>query len=248
MVGGTNLVSNADGSTTPTDLASAEIYDPSAGAFSVSAASLAAARRDHTAFLLPNNNSVLIVGGTSSGNEISTAEMFVPSTGTFAPTGSPAAARQHATGTALKQDGILFLAGGSNSTGTLSSAELYGFATVKTDKADYAPGTVVTITGSGWQPGETVTLTLVESPLVDTHPVMTAVVDSTGKFVNTDFSPDEHDVSIRFYLTAVGSISGIQAQNTFTDGNVTSLSGTVRSSRRWQSSYLGGDDYLHGWL
>ena len=29
-------------------------------------------------------------------------------------------------------------------------------------------------------PGETVTLTLVESPLIDTHPVMTAVADAFG--------------------------------------------------------------------
>src|SRR5713101_2262975 len=229
VVGGTNLVNNADGSTTPTDLASAEIYDPSTGAFSVSAASLAAARRDHTAFLLPNNNSVLIVGGTSSGNEISTAEMFVPSTGTLAPTGSPAAARQHATGIALKQDGILFLAGGSNSTGTLSSAELYGFATVKTDAKDYAPGSIVTITGSSWKPGETVTLTLVESPLIDTHPVLTAVADSTGRIFNNQFSPDPHDLNIRFYLTAVGSVSGIQAQTTFTDAGNFSYSPASQS-------------------
>src|SRR5207245_6942425 len=40
-------------------------------------------------------------------------------------------------------------------------------ATVMTDQADYAPGSIVTITGSGWQPGETVTLQLVESPLID---------------------------------------------------------------------------------
>ena len=224
VAGGTTVVSNPDGSTSNTDLGSAAIYDPATGNFALSTSSLAAPRRDHAAFLLPNNNSVLIVGGISSSNEIATAEMFVPSTGTFIATGSPAAARQHATGTALKQDGILLLAGGSNSTGPLSSAELYGFATVKTDKADYAPGSIVTITGSGWQPGETVTLTLVESPLVDTHPVLTAVADSTGKIVNTDFSPDEHDVSIRFYLTAVGSVSGIQAQNTFTDGKVMTVS------------------------
>jgi hypothetical protein len=217
VAGGTTVITNPDGSTTNTDLASAEIYDPATGNFAVSTSSLAAPRRDHAAFLLPNNNSVLIVGGTSSGNDVGTAEMFVPSMGAFATTGSTSVARQHATGTPLSLDGILFLAGGSNSTGTLSSAELYGFATVKTDKSDYAPGSVVTITGSGWQPGETVTLTLVESPLFDTHPVMTAIADSTGKIVNTDFSPDVHDINIRFYLTAVGSVSGIQAQNTFTD-------------------------------
>jgi hypothetical protein len=217
VAGGTTVVTNPDGSTTNTDLASAEIYDPATGNFAVSASSLAAPRRDHKAFLLPNNNSVLIVGGTSAGAEVTTAELFLPSTGTFAVTGSPSVARQHSTGSALSQDGILFLAGGSNSTGTLATTELYGFATVKTDKADYAPGSIVTITGSGWQPGETVSLIMVESPLFDTHGPFTAVADSTGRISNNQFSPDEHDESIRFYLTAVGSVSGIQAQNTFTD-------------------------------
>jgi len=217
LAGGNNIVTNADGSTAPADLASAEIYDPATGSFAVSASPLAAPRRDHAAFLLPNNNSVLIVGGTSAGADVATAELFVPSTSTFAATGSPAAARQHATGAALSQDGILFLAGGSNSSGTLATAELYGFATVKTDKVDYAPGEIVTITGSGWQPGETVTLTMVEKPLIDTHGPFTTVADSTGRIFYNQFSPDVYDISIRFYLTAVGSVSGLQAQNMFAD-------------------------------
>src|SRR5437762_1399037 len=61
-------------------------------------------------------------------------------------------------------DGLVLRAGGSasaNASNPMKSAELYGFATVKTDKADYAPGTRVTITGSGWVPGETVRLVLV---------------------------------------------------------------------------------------
>src|SRR5438094_6099232 len=96
-------------------------------------------------------------------------------------------------------------------------------ATVMTDKADYAPGTVVSINGSGWQPGETVTLSLVESPLVDTHPTLTAVADANGNILNNQFSPDIHDVNIRFYLTATGQSSGGSAQTTFTDQiNVTS--------------------------
>ncbi len=95
-------------------------------------------------------------------------------------------------------------------------------ATVMTDQADYAPGTIVTITGSGWQPGETVTLSLVESPLVDTHPDLTAVADADGNIVNNQFSPDSHDLAITFTLTATGNSSGLQAQTTFTDNkNVT---------------------------
>ena len=42
-------------------------------------------------------------------------------------------------------------------------------ATVMTDQADYAPGTIVTITGSGWQPGETVTA-LVKAPAIHLIP------------------------------------------------------------------------------
>jgi hypothetical protein len=90
-------------------------------------------------------------------------------------------------------------------------------ATVMTDRADYAPGEIVTITGSGWQPGETVTLQLVESPLIDTHPDLTAVADANGNIFNNQFSPDSHDVNVSFTLTATGGASGLQAQTTFTD-------------------------------
>jgi hypothetical protein len=99
----------------------------------------------------------------------------------------------------------------------LGGTALAQSATVMTDKADYAPGTIVTITGSGWQPGETVTLQFVESPLVDTHPDLTAVADANGNIFNNQFSPDEHDADITFTLTATGGTSGLQAQTTFTD-------------------------------
>jgi hypothetical protein len=89
--------------------------------------------------------------------------------------------------------------------------------TVMTDQADYAPGTIVTITGSGWQPGETVTLNLVESPLVDTHPDLFATADANGNIFNNQFSPDSHDINITFTLTASGQGSGLQAQTEFTD-------------------------------
>ncbi|HXT23717.1 MAG TPA: kelch repeat-containing protein [Candidatus Eisenbacteria bacterium] len=211
------------------DLASAEIYDPTTKSFALLASAMASPRQDHAAILLPNNHSVLIVGGTSAGNELNTAETFTPWTGIFAATGSAAVARQQSAVSALNQDGLLVMLGGTSGGTPVSSAELYGFATVKTDAADYPPGSVVTITGTGWQPGETVTLGLVESPLVDTHPVVTAIADGQGNIANSEFSPDEHDVDIRFYLTAVGNQSGYQAQNTFTDGNAT-ISGKVTSS------------------
>src|SRR5205823_664064 len=117
-------------------------------------------------------------------------------------------------------DGLVLLAGGSasaNATSPLKSAELYGFATVKTDQADYAPGTTVTMTGGGWVPGETVALTLVEEPLHDVHKLNPVTADASGNVISTEFVPDLDDVGIRFYVTASGGES--QAQTSFTDAN-----------------------------
>ena len=90
-------------------------------------------------------------------------------------------------------------------------------AGIATDKHDYAPGDSVIMTGHGWTPGEAVTIDLVEDPLIDTHPALTAVADSSGKWTNSQFSPDVHDISVRFIVTATGGKSGMRAQTTFTD-------------------------------
>ncbi|MGH9502144.1 MAG: Ig-like domain repeat protein [Terriglobales bacterium] len=208
------------------DLASAEVFDPVTGAFNVSASNLAVPRSGHHAFLLPKNNSILIVGGTSGGADLSSAELYLPWSDTFQTTGAMSVARPGMTGSALGWDGRFLAAGGTN----LASTELYGFSTVQTDAADYPPGSVVTITGSGWRPGETVTLTLVESPLLDTHGPYNVTADANGNISDSSFVTDDHDLNIQFYLTAVGLQSGSQAQNAFTDSNPGSLTltpGTV---------------------
>jgi len=226
IVGGNSIVTNADSSTTTVDLTSAEIFDPTAGMFTTSASALATARAGHLAFLLPHNNNVLIVGGTSNGVSISSAELFTPWQGTFSATSSLSTARSNAAGSPMRQDGLLLVAGGKDAAtppNALASTEVYGFATVKTDKADYAPGEIVTITGSGWQPGETVTLSFLESPLIDTHPNLTAVADSNGNISNNQFAPDAHDVGILFYLTAAGQTSARKAQTTFADAGINKI-------------------------
>src|SRR5437867_4642340 len=92
-------------------------------------------------------------------------------------------------------------------------------AAIATDKHDYAPGTTVIMTGHGWAPGEAVTIELVEDPMLDTHPPLTAVADSSGNWTNAQFSPDVYDVSVRFIVTATGGTSGMRAQTTFTDAS-----------------------------
>jgi hypothetical protein len=201
----------AGGSDGTSELASAEVYVPAIDAFSATTGGLATARQGHLAFLLPFNNQVLIVGGTSGGAATVSAELFAPWNDRFRATGVLSEARAGAAGSPLKLEGRLLVAGGSG----LSSAELYGFATVKTDKADYTVGETVTITGAGWEPGETVALLLTEVPKTHDDRTLTATADAAGNIFNNAFVPEEHDVGVQFYLTATGAAS--QAQTTFRD-------------------------------
>src|SRR5439155_6000546 len=182
------------------DLASAELYDPATGAFSP-AGELSTARSGHLAFLLPNNNNVLVVGGSSRSTPLSSAELYVPDSsaksGSFRETGSLGSPRFRASGSALKQDGLLLVAG-------LDKGELYGFPTVKTDKDSYFPGTPLVVSGSGWEPGETVSLVLSESPKRHSDQILTVTADGSGNISYDQWAPERHDVGVRFYLTAVG--------------------------------------------
>src|SRR6266704_5088530 len=75
---------------------------------------------------------------------------------------------------ALTPTATAILAAGNGSLGNAS------MAAIATDKRDYAPGDSVIMTGHGWTPGETVTIELVEDPMLDTHPALTAVTDTSG--------------------------------------------------------------------
>jgi hypothetical protein len=202
------------------DLASAEIFDAETGSFAVTAP-LNAPRSGHTAILLPHNNEVLIAGGTSNGNTLASVERFSDWNGAFLPDANTmTAARSGGVGVPTPRDGVVLVAGGGS-----AQSELYGFATLKTDKDDYAPGEIVTFTGSGWQPGETVKLTVSED--ADTHDdfVFEAVADEFGNIVNTEFYPREdevyHHLGARFYATARGIAS--EALITFTDAGTLTI-------------------------
>ena len=103
-------------------------------------------------------------------------------------------------------------------------AEKYRFATIKTDKDDYPPGQQALISGSGWQPGETVSLLFQEDPAVHPDYLLQVVADQNGDIYWDQWAPDGHDLGVRFYLTAQGSQS--RAQMTFTDSRtITSVGG-----------------------
>jgi hypothetical protein len=139
LIDGTVLL--AGGNNGSADLASLEVFDPVANSMTTSSATLSTPRSGHVALLLPNNNHVLIAGGTSAGTALSSAELYRSWTPSILANAAMSAARQGAAASPLQLDGTAMVAGGSN----LGSTELYGFATIKTDASDYPPGTNVHI-------------------------------------------------------------------------------------------------------
>ncbi|HYT74506.1 MAG TPA: hypothetical protein VEL79_07150, partial [Vicinamibacterales bacterium] len=213
----------AGGENASGDLNTAELFEPWTGTFIATDTQLSVARSGHSAVLLPHNAGVLIAGGTSAGAAVATSDLFLPAIfpdpysfgmGAFAPTGALAMARTGAVGGPAGDDGHAFVAGGGT-----TEAEQYSYATIKSDKNDYAPGEQAVLTGSGWQPGETLTLRFQEDPAVHPDYVLTVTADTEGNIYWDQWSPEQHDLSVRFYLMASDSRS--RAQTTFTDSSVT---------------------------
>jgi len=173
-------------------LASSEIYDPVKQA-TTDGPQLSVSRANHQAYILPNNGSVILAGGATDGGQALTAtDLYQPWTSQFAKT-APLNTARLGDASSLLRRGALIVAGGRNGSGYLTSSEVYGFATIETDKNDYPPGTPVIMTGSGWKPGEQVLVQVTAFPL-DRHSVEftgAAVADGTGQIQLTGFQVDK---------------------------------------------------------
>ncbi len=101
-----------------------------------------------------------------------------------------------------------------------SATVAFAQATLTSDRADYAIGETVILTGTGWTPGETVTLVISELPAVDDPVVYTCTADAGGAIENHDFLAHRHGDTITFLVDALGATSGLTAQASFTDSPV----------------------------
>ena len=139
----------AGGNNGSVDLRSAELYLPWTQAFEPAGSELSVPRSAHAAVLLPHNAGVLIAGGSSNGAAQASVDLFLPAEfpdpfsygmSTFAPTGAMAGARAGAS-MGPAREGYAWVDGGG-----AAESETYRFATIKTDKDDYAPGQTAVIT------------------------------------------------------------------------------------------------------
>lgn len=105
-----------------------------------------------------------------------------------------------------------------------------GSGWIRAELDDYPPGTVVTILGGGWEPGETVTMILSDEPDVQEDRVLTSVADESGGFVNTDFSTTEIHVGVTFTVAAEGQTSGMTASTMFDDGAISDAAIEMREN------------------
>ena len=110
---------------------SGEVYDPVTETFTPVANGLTIQRNAHTATLL-NDGTVLIAGGVDASNgntPVGLAEVYDPTTNSFAPSGTMITPRANHTATLLKDGSVLFAGGYGTVPYYLASEELYDPAT-----------------------------------------------------------------------------------------------------------------------
>ena len=115
--------SSSGGQLVITRLATAELYDPATGTFSITG-SMTDPRNDHTAALLTSGEVLIAGGDLNSTDEDKTAELYDPVTGAFKPTGDMTKGRAMARAVALA-DGRVLVLGYYSGTTVTSSADMY---------------------------------------------------------------------------------------------------------------------------
>jgi hypothetical protein len=135
--------------------------------------------------------------------------------------------------------GVLVLSGALLTSGIASAAQAQSPAAITSDKPDYHPGEIVTLTGSGWKTGELVTIVMSVNPITHGDVTLTAIADASGSFKNSDYLVQRSDLGVTFHVQATGA-SGDSAQLlTFTDSisAPTSIGTGTRSSAGTVSTF-----------
>lgn len=101
-----------------------ELYNPVAGTWQLPPVGLNTGRQYHTATLLPNGQ-VLVTGGQNGASYLSSAELYNPTSPSWAPTSPMHSPRMGHTATLLPNGQVLVTGGAGSNGPLLASAELY---------------------------------------------------------------------------------------------------------------------------
>ncbi|HLW70431.1 MAG TPA: kelch repeat-containing protein [Candidatus Binataceae bacterium] len=124
---GTVLITGGESANLAEVYASADIYNPATGLFTLTTTPMTDTRAEHTATLLQNGE-VLITGGLDmlTFKPVKTAELYDPTTKTFTALAATMSTERLGHTATLLQSGEVLIAGGQDKTGAvLKTAELY---------------------------------------------------------------------------------------------------------------------------
>jgi uncharacterized repeat protein (TIGR01451 family) len=114
--------------------------------------------------------------------------------------------------------------------------------TIKSDLADYPPGATVTLTGSGWQPGETVDIYVNDDLGKTWEGNFQATADANGNITSQFDLPDWFVAT--YNVRATGAQSGV-VTSSFTDAAV-DIQGQNKGSIEWVAPSVQGWKELEG--
>jgi HYR domain/PKD domain len=101
-------------------------------------------------------------------------------------------------------------------------------ATLTTDRQDYPPFSYVYINGTGFEPGETVNMIVVElDPVQQSFEPWDVVADENGNIATSWYISSDELIGATMQVTATGQTSGLSASATFTDAGAFSYAPTT---------------------
>src|SRR5215208_2050728 len=111
-----------------------------------------------------------------------------------------------------------------------ASATTSSSPTIASDKADYAPGELVTLTGGNWQAGESVNIVVNDDAGQTWNRNVNVTADASGNITDSFNLPDWFVAT--YSVTATGAQSGV-ATSTFTDGQLKAAASNLSGTQQW---------------
>src|SRR6266542_4753719 len=114
-------------------------------------------------------------------------------------------------------------------------------ATLTSDQEDYPPYSYVYFHGTGFQPGETVNMIVVElDPIQQSFEPWDVVADENGNFQTSWYVFSEDFIGATFQATATGQSSQLTASATFTDATYLTYENAGHTIQRDAFAWEGG--------